>query len=324
MADGYYIDSNGNLRKKNDDVPNPAVPVFGATWAGTANPAPVSTGELPPGVDPSAYPYDPDTEGVTGFYVNPGDVAFTGMFPHPQTGELGYGRFTWRDLKDYGWIPSYPTTDQEAAEMKAGIQHRLATGGQTTREVFDTGLSSDSGSGGGGGGGGRGGGGGTAAAPVYIAPNREEVAESLKSYVVATTGRNDSELLGQAVDAYMKADKSDWELRISGKAGEQSSPLMAAKEIVRASDAYRTIHQLRPDSVDEMDWVTQPQSKLRQLGISAARAEGLGIAQAQAGSTDQELMKAADVDSFQNNRILSDRNRDALKQQISNVARLIK
>jgi len=174
-------------------------------------------------------------------------------------------------------------------------------------------------------GGGRGGGrGGGAAAQVYVAPNRDELEEQLKSYVVATTGKNDPAVLKQAVDAYMKADKAAWDLQVSGKGGEQPSPFMAAKEVVRGTDAYKTIHYLRPDSVDEMDWVTGTQGKLRQLGISAERAEDMGIQQASVGATDKDLIGASEVSLQSNNKLMADTQRARLKQSVSAVARMIK
>lgn len=171
---------------------------------------------------------------------------------------------------------------------------------------------------------GRGSGRSGAAARVYVAPNRDELEEQLKSYVVATTGKNDPAVLKRAVDAYMKADKAAWDLQVSGKGGEQPSPFMAAKEVVRGTDAYKTIHYLRPDSVDEMDWVTGTQGKLRQLGLSASRAEELGIAQAKGGSTDEELMRSAETDKLTRNKVMADSQRRRIQDAARSVVSMIK
>lgn len=324
---GYYIDSSGNLRHSADSYggtlrreaaqPDPA----GADPSGRGpEPRPeVQTSSVSPPDYSNRY-NRPSREFPAGAEATPfrrDGEAFTQRFYDEQTEEWVTYSFTWGDLIDAGIMDRMPTTDKEATNLIATAKRRFA--GVEPGTAFDD-LTPDPSSGGSG----RGRSGGTAAAPVYLAPNREEVAEQLKSYVVATTGKNNADVLKDAVDAYMKADKAAWDMQVSGKGGEQPSPFMAAKNVVRATDEYKTIHYLRPDSVDEMDWVTGTQGKLRQLGISAARSEELGIQQASVGATDRDLVGASEVSLQSNNKLMAESQRAKLKQSVSAVARMIK
>lgn len=129
------------------------------------------------------------------------------------------------------------------------------------------------------------------AAPVYQAPDRAAVEDYAKSYVVAVTGTVDKTILEKAVDAYMAADKSNF----GRKGGSEKDPITAMKNTVRGTASYRDIHTLRPESVDEMEWVTGRQAKLRQLGVSSQRSEQLGVAQARVGSNDEALLAAGEM-----------------------------
>ena len=288
----------------------------------TINPAPSSV-EQPPESPATSEPYS-RTGGRVGAPPPPGQ-------PRPivalhETAFYFQGQpWSWQDLlENIPWVVGRLPQTQEELEgyINAG---RMALGRLADEDPDnETDPIDPNDPNGPGGPRGRSGSGSRAAAPVYIAPNRDEVEENLKSYIVATTGKNDTKLLQSAVDAYMSADKEDWTMQTSGKGGEVVSPLMAAKDIVRGSASYQAIHELRPDSVDEMDWVTGTQGKLRQLGLSAARAEDFGIQQAKAGATDADLIDASEVDMQLRNKLIADSQKRKLSQSISAVARLIK
>ena len=167
----------------------------------------------------------------------------------------------------------------------------------------------------GGGGGRRGGGGG----PEYVAPDEASVREQVKGYVVATLGSVDQELIDKATGVLLKADKEAFDKRET----QQIDGWQRVKDTVRASEKYKSIHRLRPESVDELEWVVGRQQKLRQLGVDATRAEDLGAAQAQGGATDEDLVAAADLSSATHKEI-GTRQRRALTQAAYNVARMIK
>ena len=320
----YYIDSQGNLRVRDEEFPDAAYYGSSPTATDPSGRGPEPTREVQTSsTSPPDYsnqynrPARDFPSSATATPFNMGGVAFTQRF-QDENGDWTTYTFTWSDLIDAGIMSRLPTTDKEATNLIATAKRRFA-GTEPGTDFDDLGIGSSSG----GGGGGRGGGGG-AAGPEYLSPNREEVAEQLKSYVVATTGKNDPDLLDKAVDAYMAADKEAWQMQVDGKGGEQPSPFMAAKEIVRATDAYKTIHYLRPDSVDEMDWVTGTQGKLRQLGISAGRAEELGIAQAKGGSSDDELIASAETDKLTRNKVMADSQRRRIQDAARSVAGILK
>ena len=318
---GYYIDSEGNLRQSGKAT-DPVVREYGKEPSSSTAQWLPNTGPPVPENRGSTTQWNPSSRAseIRGYVVNGDSVAVRFDFGDGE----GPVPVTWNQLIAQGLLPDLPTTEEDRDEFLSIAPSRLRawadaqTDRDTLADIEDFRSKKKSGSGS------RGRSGGTAAKPEYLAPNRDEVEEQLKSYVVATTGKNDPDVLKQAVDAYMKADRAAWDLQVSGKGGEQPSPFMAAKEVVRGTDAYKTIHYLRPDSVDEMDWVTGTQGKLRQLGISAARAEDMGIQQASVGATDKDLVGASEVSLQSNNKLMADTQKARLKQSVSAVARMIK
>lgn len=155
---------------------------------------------------------------------------------------------------------------------------------------------------------------GSGAAPaVYRAPDADSVREQIKMYVVATTGTANQGLIDRALSEYMSGDKEAFDRSVADK-GDQIDPFNRVKDVVRGSAEYKQIHQLRPESVDELDWVTSRQGKLYSLGLSAERAEALGVKQATVGANDEALIGAAEMQfNADTGRMLSSQ-RDALKR----------
>ena len=166
--------------------------------------------------------------------------------------------------------------------------------------------------------GGSGGGGGSAAA-TYVPPDEGSVREQVKAYVVATTGTASKTIVDAAVARYMEAAKQSFDQRDT----QGIDPYFAMQEVVRASSAYKAVNRLRPESVDEMEWVAGRQAKLRQLGLSAVRAEQVGIEQSIAGSSDEALIDAAQTAQVQETGRLLSSQRDELKRSAMAAARLM-
>ena len=166
------------------------------------------------------------------------------------------------------------------------------------------------------GGGSSGGGGGRAAAPapVYVGPDEAAVRDQVKAYVVATTGTARPDLIDRATSALLAADKTNFDRQVAGTAGNQIDPAQAMKDVVRSSAEYETIHSLRPDSVDEMEWVVGRQQALRQIGLSSQRAETLGIKQAQVDANNEALVDAAEMQFNADTGRLLRSQRERLKQ----------
>ena len=201
-----------------------------------------------------------------------------------------------------GWAPSGLTLRQYSS---GGWANRIQ------RAYYDWSLNPT-----GGGGGGRG-----VAGPTYQAPDSATVRENMKAYVVAVTGTADKDLIERATNEYLAKDKARFQ---ASDAPQDIDPLQAAYGVVRNSAQYKTIHTLRPDSVDEMEWVVDRQAKLRQLGLSGQSAERLGIKQAQAGATDEALVAAAGMQFNADTGRLLAVQRDGLKRSASAALRLIR
>lgn len=172
----------------------------------------------------------------------------------------------------------------------------------------------------GGGGRGRGRRGGGGAGPKYVKPDEDQVRDYVKNYVVAVTGTLHEDIIEQGVKEFMRADKEGFRKRET----EQVDPMTAVKKLVRGTSAYKAVNDLRPESVDEMQWVTGMQGKLRGLGISAASAEDLGIAQAGVGASDDSLRQAGEMRQLGNTGRLLQSQRAGLQRSATAVARLVR
>jgi hypothetical protein len=172
----------------------------------------------------------------------------------------------------------------------------------------------------GGGGGGRGRGSGRAAA-VYVKPDEESVKQQVKAYVVAVTGTADRAMIEAATKKLMAADR----LRFDRRESEDVDPWLAVQEHVRGTSAYKNLHRLRPESVDEMDWVTQPQARLQQLGLSAKRANQMAQQAAKVGARDPEALQGiAEKTTLRTTGRMHSAQRERLKSTIAGVMRYIK
>ena len=178
-----------------------------------------------------------------------------------------------------------------------------------TGTIVPPGLTTGSGSGRGSG----------AVEPTFIPQDPATVREQVKAYVVATTGTANEDLINQGVKTFQTKNKEAFDKRES----QTIDAWAAVQSGVRASAKYKAIHQLRPDSVDELSYVTSRQAKLRQLGVSDARAEGLGISAATAGATDEALTSQAQTAQVGGTGRLLRSQRESLKQSANAVLGLV-
>lgn len=154
--------------------------------------------------------------------------------------------------------------------------------------------------------------------PVYVAPDEAAVFEFLESFVVATTGMMDDELTQQAVDQYLKIHKINFDDK-----GQEHDASLAARNVIRGSSAYKDIHELRPESSNEMQWVTSQQGLLRQLGVSAQESEELGIKLARLGATTAANKSAGERTFFSSSGRIADDQRNRLKKSATDVLGLL-
>ena len=260
-----------------------------------------------------------------GDYV--GGDSTIGWYQDPNTGE--WIRVTPNGIRSTGADFPANLTQREAEEWVSRVPGVVGFPTGENGELLDiteTGSGSGSGSGSG------------RAAPQFLAPNympppEEQVRDQVKAYVVATTGTARKELIDQGVREYLAADRANYDAQVTAERGRvlnqtvstitSTDPWSAVKTAVQGSSAYKVIHNLRPESVDEMEWVTSRQGKLRQLGLSAEQSERLGIMQSQAGSNDEAIVDAAEMQfNADTGRLLSSQ-RDSLKRKASAVLGLV-
>ena len=166
--------------------------------------------------------------------------------------------------------------------------------------------------GGGGGGGGRG-------APTYVAPDQLLVEEVVKGYVVATTGKIHRDLIDAGIATYNENHRKGFDLRET----QEVDPMMAVRELVRGDKRYSGPHTLRPESVDELEWIGQRQRALSAFGVAAGKEEDLGISLATMGAGGSGVRGVAESQIFADSGRLAKSQRDSLVSRASVAMRLI-
>jgi len=225
-----------------------------------------------------------------------GGTVLPGAGPEPDNRILG---FWWSDA-DWRWWPYYLGEAREStgngslgsAEAKLwadanGFTLSPSVSRGKERPTNDSFIYSDTGRAAPTSGSGRSGG----ASAAYVPQDPARVKDQVRSYVVAVTGTNNDEVVAAGIKAWDAADRAGFDKRDS----QGVDPWEAVKAAVRESEAYKTVNALRPDSVDEMDWVTSRQALLRNLGVSAQRAEEVGIETSAAGASGEAVAMAGTV-----------------------------
>lgn len=170
---------------------------------------------------------------------------------------------------------------------------------------------------GGGGGGGRGGGG--AAGPTYVKPDERLVREAVRGDLVALVGKADPAKIDELVSTYMSEAKRAFDVRET----EQVDPMETVKAKIRETAEYKAIHQLRPDSADEFDWVSSRIGALKRAGVTDAMAEELGISQATVGASVQDAVTAGNIATFSQSGKLLDELKERINVSTYSALRLI-
>jgi len=157
--------------------------------------------------------------------------------------------------------------------------------------------------------------------PIFRPEDEAAIREQVRNYVVATTGTANEVLINRAVIVFKDRNREAFDSAVAG--GSKVDPWQAVKESVRESAVYRAVHGQRPDSVDELEWVTGRQAKLRQLGLSAVRAESAGVDAAISGSTDEALTGQARIAQVEGTGRLLQAHRESLKQSANAALGLV-
>ena len=162
-------------------------------------------------------------------------------------------------------------------------------------------------------------GGGGRAAPTYVRMDQLLVEEVVKGYVVATTGKIHDDLISAGITVFNEKHRLGFDLRET----QEVDPMMAVKEMVRADKRYSGPHTLRPESVDELEWIGQRQRALSAFGVAAGKEEELGIQLATIGAGGTGVRGVAESQIFADSGRLAKSQRDALVSRASVAMRLI-
>jgi hypothetical protein len=124
---------------------------------------------------------------------------------------------------------------------------------------------------------------------IYEAPDRREVTENVKNYLAQVLGdSSDKKLVNRLVEIYMTDHRRSFD---NPEAGIR--PWFSVKEAVRARDDYKQIHKLRPDTTDELEWVTQYQFYIDQAGIPPGLRDMTAVDFATVGASQQAASRGA-------------------------------
>lgn len=153
--------------------------------------------------------------------------------------------------------------------------------------------------------------------PVYQAPDRNQVRDSVKAMLVALVGRSGDARVEMLTDAYMNAHRAQFN-------GSPTDPGQAVKDKIRTFDDYRTIHNLRPEFVDEMDWLSYQNQGLVQGGMRNASVERRAITQAMVGTAPARAEQAGYLYEFeQTGRANMPGFFDKLKSTLDSLSQLV-
>ena len=126
-----------------------------------------------------------------------------------------------------------------------------------------------------------GGGGRGFSRPVYQPPDRREVEENVRNYLsLVLADTSNKSLINELTDLYMSEHKRSFD-----NPGIGLRPWFSVKERVQALEEYDKLHALRPDTINEEDWVSQFQGLIDQAGIPANLRDQTARNFAQIGAT---------------------------------------
>ena len=155
-------------------------------------------------------------------------------------------------------------------------------------------------------------------APVYRPPDRRMVEDMVKDKMSLLVGKKNDGTVQRLTDEYMKDHRLNWE----GKTDRD--PGQTVVEGIRKLSEYQTIHKLRPDTVDETEWLASQVAGVRALGVSPADEADRAIVQATAGVSSGRAAEAASI--FQQTKQLKTTPLffSKLEQSATSLARMVR
>ena len=142
---------------------------------------------------------------------------------------------------------------------------------------------------------GGGGGGGGFAGPEYREPDRRVVEDFVKGSLVSLVGNIPSQYVNAFTDLFMKDHRRNFD-----SLDKEIDPQQSVIAAIRRTAEYKTIHNLRPQGVDERDWVSDRKSQAVQGGLNTGEIEDFAITQATVAGDIGDVAEAAAFAQLQN------------------------
>lgn len=146
--------------------------------------------------------------------------------------------------------------------------------------------------------GGRGGrgrrGGGGRAAPVFVGSVRADIEEQMRMYLISMVGQADDGRIKQLADLVQNIERHNFD-----NPAEPRSIDSEVRTVVRNYDDYKRIHELRPDNVDEAQWISSQAGALLRAGLDPQFVDQRAIQAAQVGASQDDVASFANVATVQ-------------------------
>lgn len=136
------------------------------------------------------------------------------------------------------------------------------------------------------------GGRGGANAPVYRGPDEGLLGDSIKAMLVKMVGRSDLGRISALSQLYLQDDRRAFD-------GASVDPGQSVREAIRTYADYQVIHALRPEMVNEDEWITKQFTGLMNAGVRTGALADRAIVQAQVGVQAMRAGAAGALSEFE-------------------------
>lgn len=156
----------------------------------------------------------------------------------------------------------------------------------------------------------------TGSQQVYEAPDPNTVRDNMRSLMVSLTGTTDSARVEQLTSLYLQVHRMSYD-------GLDRDPQQVVLNTIRAYPEYQQVHALRPDFVDEMDWLAYQYQGLMNSGMRNSAVAQRAITQAIVGTQPALAGEAGQLYELQETGRPLPGFLDNLHTTMSNIMRLM-
>lgn len=151
---------------------------------------------------------------------------------------------------------------------------------------------------------------------MYQVPDINKVRDSIKNLMVSLIGQVDEARIEQLTRLYMQVDRQRFD-------GLNRDPDQVVLDVIRGYPEYQQIHALRPDFVDEADWLAYQYQGLMNSGMRNSAVAQRAITQAIVGTAPALAGEAGQLYELQETGRPLPAFLDSLQNTMSNIMRLM-